>query len=242
VPRHRRVSPVGYAQHVLNRANDRKPLFPQVDDYVAFLALMRLAAEKVPIDLFTYTLMPTHFHFVLRVNVEGALSEYMRILSGSHVKQHHKRHGTTGRGHLYQGRFKNFVIADERHLLTVMRYVEANPLRAGLVKWAEHWPWSSANPRARVVASRPPLADWPISRPAQWLDFVNGSIDDEELHRIRTSVVRGRPFGAHEWQQSGPLSDDLRHTLNPTHRPARHSKIGSVSVPVPETVRLWEEV
>ena len=243
MPRYRRVSPTGYAQHVLNRANDRKLLFPQVDDYLGFLSLMRIAAEQHPIDLFNYALMPTHFHFVVRANEEGALSEYMRMLLGAHVKQHHRRHGTMGRGHLYQGRFKNFIIADDRHLLTVMRYVEANPLRAGLVRRAEDWPWSSASPHARRHLHRPALADWPVVRPAGWLDFVNGVIDEEELERVRTSLIRGRPLADPEWQIPGPLADDLRHTLNPTHRPARrHVKIESVSVPVPEAVRLWEEV
>lgn len=241
MPRHRRISPVGYAQHVLNRANDRNLLFPQNDDYLGFLSLMRVTADKITIELFNYALMPTHFHLIVRVNEEGALSAYMQALLGAHVKQHHRRHGTTGRGHLYQERFKNFVIEDERYLLTAMRYVEANPLRAGLVKRAEDWPWSSANRHARTHPNRPPLSEWPIERPPGWLDFVNGTVDEEELHRVRTSVVRGRPLGDAEWQRSGPLSDDLRHTVNPTHRPARHSKIGSVTVPVPEAVRLWEE-
>lgn len=131
MPRHRRISPVGYAQHVLNRANDRNLLFPQNDDYLGFLSLMRVTADKITIELFNYALMPTHFHLIVRVNEEGALSAYMQALLGAHVKQHHRRHGTTGRGHLYQERFKNFVIEDERYLLTAMRYVEANPLRAG---------------------------------------------------------------------------------------------------------------
>jgi putative transposase len=122
-----------------------------------------------------------------------------------------------------------------------MRYVEANPLRAGLVKRAQGWPWSSANPWARTLGSGPPLADWPTARPAGWLAFVNGSVDEEELDRIRTSVIRGRPLADAKWQLSGPLSNELRHTFNPTHRPARHSKIGTVSVPVPESGRLWEE-
>jgi putative transposase len=86
------------------------------------------------------------------------------------------------------------------------------------------------------------LAEWPIDKPAEWLDFVNGAIDEEELYRIRLSLVRGRPFGDPEWQESGPLSTELRHTLNPIHRPARGIKIGTVGVPVPEAVRLWEEV
>jgi putative transposase len=222
--RHRRVSPDGYVQHVLNRANDRKLLFPQTDDYFRFLSLMRKTAERVDIDLFAYCLMPTHFHFILRAEPGMAVSEYMRILLNAHVRQHQRVHNTVGRGHLYQGRFKNFVIGDARYLLNVLRYVESNAQRAGLVAAATDWPWSSASRHARHP-ERPPLADWPLPRTPYWEEYLRTVMHPDELERLRVSVHRGRPYGADQWVVETCKEMGLTHTLRDAHRPLRRDKI-----------------
>jgi len=224
MPRHHRVSPDGYPQHVLSRANDHKPLFPQDDDYSTFLSLMRRTAESVDIDLYSYCLMPTHFHFVVRCDQGVDLSAYMRLLLNRHVRLHHKNHGTTGRGHLYQGRYKNFVIGDTLHLQNVLRYVEGNAWRAGLVSKPEEWPWSSLSELASLP-ERPVLTPWPIERPTDWTECVSSSLPMYELNRIRAAVHRGRPYGPPEWEERGELADELRHTFNPRGRPPANGRI-----------------
>jgi putative transposase len=222
--RHRRVSPDGYVQHVLNRANDRKLLFPQTDDYLRFLSLMRKTAERVEIDLFSYILMPTHFHFVLRADHGEAVSAYMRLLLNKHVRQHHRIHNTIGRGHLYQGRFKNFVVGDTRYLLNVLRYVESNAQRAGLVATASDWPWSSAS-RLASHPERPPLSEWPLPRTSFWAEYIQHVMPQADLDRIRLSVRRGRPYGHDDWVLATCEQLDLKHTLNEPHRPCGRDKI-----------------
>jgi len=222
--RHRRVSPDGYAQHVLNRANDRKLLFPEVDDYLRFLSLMRKTAERVDVDLFAYNLMPTHFHFVLRAAHGEDVSAYMRLLLNAHVRQHQRIHNTIGRGHLYQGRFKNFVIGDARYLLNVLRYVESNAQRAALVSKASDWPWSSAS-RLANHPERPPLSEWPLPRTSFWTEYLQTVMSQDDLDRIRLSIRRGRPYGSNRWVEDDCENLGLEHTLNEPHRPLTRAKI-----------------
>ena len=74
---------------------------------------------------------------------DGALSDFLQLVTLTHVRRWHAYHGTTGTGHLYQGRFKSFLVQDDAHFLTVCRYVEANALRAGLAERAEGWSWEA---------------------------------------------------------------------------------------------------
>jgi putative transposase len=226
--RHGRVSPDGYVQHVLNRANDRKLLFPGTDDYLRFLSLMRKTGERVDVELFAYCLMPTHFHFVLRAEKGVAISEYMRLLLNAHVRQHQRVHGTVGRGHLYQGRFKNFVIGDARYLLNVLRYVESNAQRAGLAATAAGWPWSSASRHANHP-ERPLLSEWPLPRTPWWEEYIQTAMSAEDLARIRLSVRRGRPYGSEDWVKTTAEHMGLEHTLHEAHRPLSRDKIAGVA-------------
>jgi putative transposase len=97
--------------------------------------------ERHPIRILGYCIMPTHWHVVLWPDADGQLSAFLRGLTLTHAVRWHKHHHSTGSGHLYQNRFKAFAIAKGDRILTVLRYVERNPLRAGLVRRAKDWPW-----------------------------------------------------------------------------------------------------
>ena len=90
-----------------------------------------------------YCLMPNHFHLVLWPTADGQLSRFMQWLSMTHAQRRHAHRHSAGRGHLYQSRFKSFVIQEDGHFLSVCRYVERNAVRANLVKRAERWRWGS---------------------------------------------------------------------------------------------------
>ena len=142
--------------------------------------------------------MPNHFHLVLWPRAGSDLSAYMRWLMNTHVRRYHEHYGTTGHGHVYQGRFKNFVVQSDAHLYNVLRYVEANPVRANLVSDARLWRWSSAGFRF-TPDGRSYLTDWPLPRPANWGDYVNGTMAPDELRRIQLSVRKGTPYGEASW-------------------------------------------
>src|SRR3569623_757048 len=135
MPRRARSILGGYAYHVLNRANGRLRLFRKDADFAAFEEVLRQAQERLPLRILGYVVMSNHWHFVVwPKRDEGPLiSEFFRWLTVTHTQRWHAHHGTSGMGHLYQGRFKSFPIAADEHLLTVLRYVERNALRAKLV-------------------------------------------------------------------------------------------------------------
>ena len=116
--------------------------------------------------------MPNHFHLVLWPVHGQEVSAYMQLLMNVHIRDVQRRHGTAGTGHIYQGRYKNSAILTERHFINVCRYVEANPLCAGLVSRAQDWEWSSLV-RSGPVDDLNILTPWPIARPGKWTDLVN---------------------------------------------------------------------
>src|SRR5579864_4498621 len=143
MPRLARRAPGGLVYHVLNRANGRLRLFKKDDDYLAFQRVLVLAHERTPIRVLGWCLMPNHWHLVLWPQRDGQLTAFTRWLTLTHAQRWKHAHDAVGHGHLYQGRFKSFPIEQDDHLLTVLRYVERNPVRGKLVAAAERWRWGS---------------------------------------------------------------------------------------------------
>ena len=209
--------------HVLNRGNGRAEVFHKQDDYAAFLKLLQEASERVSMRLLAYRLMPNHFHLVVWPRKDGDLSRWMQWLLTSHVRRYHRHYQTSG--HVWQGRYKAFPIEDDEHLLTVMRYVERNPVRTKTipVRKAQRWPWSSIGVLAGDV-DRPQLHPGPVPRGRNWLRWVNQPQTEAELKAMRESVNRDRPFGSESWQKRTAKRLGLEHTLRPRGRPRKGVK------------------
>jgi hypothetical protein len=110
-------------------------------------------------------------------------------------------------------------------LLNVVRYAEANPLRAGMVDRAEDWPFSSLWHHARGTPD--PLVDaWPVDRPDDWIERVNRPQDDRELIRLRTGLTRGRPYGCNDWVTRMCRDLGLQFTLRDRGRPRKSPDAG----------------
>lgn len=159
--------------HVFNRRTDRQLLFPSPNAFDEFLHLMGTACKRYEIRICTYCLMDTHWHQAIWVREKGATSvvRYLQWLSSQHARTFRVRTGTRGNGHVYQDRYKSLPIQDDAHYFRVLRYIEANPLAAGLVDRAEYWPWSGA--AERVNRRRQILQTGPAPLPANWLEVVN---------------------------------------------------------------------
>jgi putative transposase len=224
MPRIGRIAPGGLVYHVLNRGNGRRRLFYKDADYAAFLKLLGEAIDRVPTRVLGYCLMPNHWHLVLWPREDGELSLFMRWLSNTHVRRYHQHYHTYGQGHVYQGRFKSFPVQDDRHLLTVLRYVEANPLRAKLVTRAEAWEWSSLSRRQSPSKKWNLLTDGPLDRPRNWPKLVNEVLRRADLETVRTSAARGRPYGDDQWAMDMARRMGLRPTLNERGRPRKIGK------------------
>jgi putative transposase len=216
MPRTARATPAGYCYHVLNRGNRRAEVYHSSDDYAAFVALMRRACARIPMRLLGYCLMPNHFHLALWPAGDHDVSRWMQWLLIAHVHAYRQTHRSTG--HVWQGRFKAFPIEEDQHLLIVLRYIERNPLRAGLVARAEEWPWSSL-----PTWGRPQLLPFvdagPVSRPSDWAAYVNQLETEAELARLRYSAWRQAPFGSDSWVNQTAAVLGLESSLRPPGRP-----------------------
>lgn len=216
MPRTARASQGGYGYHALNRGNARRTVFHKDGDYSAFLKLLSEAAERTHMRLLAYCLLPNHFHLCLWPHHDGDLSDYRMWLLTAHVRRYHQNYHSSG--HVWQGRFRAFPIQEDDHLLAVLRYIERNPLRAGLVDSAQEWRWSSA---ASSRGDKPVLDAGPVPRPEAWLERVNQPQNDAELESLRECLRRGRPFGHSAWMLATAKQLDLESSLRPRGRPRK---------------------
>ena len=220
MPRTARAIEAGLIYHVLNRGNARMKLFHKDADFEAFERVLGEGLERYPVRLLTYCLMGNHWHLVVQPKTDDALGRFLGWVGVTHVRRHHEHYHTRGGGHLYQGRYKSFPVQKEGHFLTVCRYVEANAVRAGLVKRVEDWPWCGFT--ARRGGKKPfTLATWPVDRPRNWRTLVNGDIADEKLDTLRTSVNRGRPYGDAKWTKRIAHRLGLEFTMRNPGRPRK---------------------
>jgi putative transposase len=209
----------------MNRAVARLPLFQKDADYEAFERVLVEAHEKFPLEVFSYCVMPNHWHFVLRPAKEGQLTAFLRWVAHTHTMRWHAHYGTSGTGHLYQGRFKAFPVEDDEHFYTVVRYIERNALRAKLVTKAQAWRWSSLWRREFAdTEARATLARWPVPHPRDWIARVNAPQTEAELDAVRRSVRRGRPFGNPDWERMIAERLGLESTFRPRGRPRSPEK------------------
>jgi len=220
MPRVARAVVAGGIYHVLNRGNARADIFLKAGDYEAFLRVLCEARERYPVDLFAWCLMTNHWHLVLRPREAPALSDFMRWVGVTHVRRYQEHYHQRGGGHLYQGRFKSFLVQSDAHFLTVCRYVEANPVRAGMVRRAEHWQWSSLGYDPASVP-RVTCADWPVDRPRGWAHVVNQALPPADADAVRISITRDRPFGDPAWTEQTVKRLGLLATVRPRGRPGK---------------------
>ena len=213
--------------HVLNRAVARLPLFRKAADYAAFERVLLEAYERHPTRILAWSLMRTHWHFVIWPREDGELTAFMRWLTHTHVMRWHVAHGTVGCGSLYQGRFKSFPVQRDEHFLTVCRYVERNALTAGVVDRAEDWRWGSLWVRHQHDERLSHLlSEWPVDRPGNWVSAVNRPMSPKEQEKMGTCIDRNRPFGSELWQKRTANRLGLTASLRPEGRPRKAKSAG----------------
>jgi putative transposase len=183
----------GVAHHVTQRGNRRQQVFFTDDDYAEYRALIAQSCSAAGVAVWAYCLMPNHVHLVL---VPADASGLRAALADAHRRYSRRINFREGwRGYLWQGRFAS-VAMDEPHLLACVRYVELNPVRAGLVARAQDWPWSSAAAhlagRDDLLAQVAPLRD----RVDDWPAFLAQGLDDDARDAIRRGERTGRPLGS----------------------------------------------
>jgi len=184
--------------------------------------VLEQAVERTQMRLASYCVMPNHWHLVVWPRGDGDLSAFVGWLTLTHTQRWHAHRQDTGSGHVYQGRFKSFMIQSDEHFLTVCRYVERNPLRAGLVERAAQWRWSSLwRRRSGDAEAKALLSDWPVERPDDWLRCLARSETRDQLDELRRCVNRGQPFGSASWIKRISRRFDLQSTFRSRGRPRK---------------------
>jgi REP-associated tyrosine transposase len=182
--------------HVLNRSNGRVRIFEDEYDYADFEYLLNEIVETFQMRILAYILMPNHWHLLLYPRKDGDLARSLHWLTTSHVRRHHTRKGTIGNGHLYQGTYKSFLIQNDAHLLTVLKYIERNATRAGLSETAEAWRWGSAYRRLYGDASQKRLlAELPVPLPENYRAWINEAEPAELLKKLRQTFIKEVFYG-----------------------------------------------
>ena len=145
----------------------------------------------------------------------------MQWLMTSHVRRYHCHYGTSG--HVWQKRYKSFIVEKDEHLLTIVRYIEGNPVRAGLVASAKDWVWSSHSERVGT-GGKNLIRSLSLSIPVEWTDYVDTPLTVEELEKVRRSVTRQAPYGGTKWQEQISKQLGIETTMRPRGRPGREIK------------------
>jgi len=218
-----RQSPGGYIYHVLNRANAGIQLFRRPEDYIAFEAILAEGLARIPMRLIAYCVMPNHWHPLLQPQSDGDLSRFMHWATMTHTQRWKVIHQSAGTGHLYQGRFKSFPVQGQYYYLTVLRYIEGNPLRAGLVRSSREWLWSSMALRRGVAKGKLALWPGPVDLPADWADTVDARTKVNEHARLDQSIRRGVPFGDDVWTRQTAIAMGIPIEPRPRSRPTHEA-------------------
>lgn len=221
MPRRHRYGMAGFVFHVINRGARRGRLFDDSRDYERFVAILRAALDERPIRLLGFCAMPNHFHLLVSPETDTQLPRFMHWLTGTHSVRWRIANGTIGEGAVYQARYKAIPVQTDEHFLRVARYVERNPLRADLVARAEDWRWGSLWHRD-VAKNNFPFAEWPVPRPAGWVELVNRPQTAGEIAAIRRSINRGCAFGNASWQDEVAKSLGIPGYFRGQGRPRRN--------------------
>jgi putative transposase len=230
MPRRPRIDLAGIPQHVIQRGNNRQPCFTTPGDYLFYLQELRDAARRFECAIHAYVLMTNHVHMLVTPGVVGAVSHMMQALGRRYVAVYNARHGRTGT--LWEGRFKAGLVDNERYLLTCYRYIELNPVRAGMVRQPDGYRWSShvANGCGGVDALLTPHAAYlelgrtPASRQAGYRSMFADAIAEHDLRDIRAHVQQQRALGSLHFRNSVELETGRCASVRPRGRPSRGEK------------------
>ena len=198
----------GFSYHVTQRGVDRGLIFRARTDYAVFLAILRRESARCQLRIHAYTLMRNHLHFLATPDSATSLPKTMQALGRSYVPFFNRRYNRTGA--LWEGRYRLALVYDERYWLTCMRYVELNPVRAGIVNKPEEYRWASyvhhafGKPDALVSghALYSTLGATPESCQLAWRRICGQNIPADHLESMRKSIREGIVVG-------GPLCPDV---------------------------------
>lgn len=212
-----RVQYPGALYHVIARGNNKRKIFFDDKDRRGFLKWLKDVAKTHNLIIHAYCLMTNHYHLLVETP-DGNLSIAMRDLNGNYSQWFNARHGRVG--HLFEGRFKSFVIEKETYLLTVARYIVLNAVRAGLVTHPRLWKWCSYNATAGIAKTPEWLhVDWLLGNFSKkrataqkaYREFVMAGLEDDPYEDLEHDLILGSPQFVHWiWDNHTAGSETLK--------------------------------
>ena len=219
MPRQRRIHVDGYPLHIVQRGNNRTRCFFADNDYVRYLNWLTDAVVKSGCELHAYALMPNHVHLLLTPHHADATPRVLMSLGRRYVRYVNRAYDRTGS--LWEGRYRSALIQTDDYLLACYRYIELNPVRAGIVRDPAHYRWSSyaANALGRL---EPCVTPHPIvaalgrdeeSRRLAYRKLFDVELEEATIDELRRSVNQCQPVGKRELQSK--LRQRKRRNVNP---------------------------
>lgn len=219
-----RLTIVGVPQHVIQRGNNRQATFFADEDYRLFLAYLGQAARKHGCSVHAYVLMTNHVHLLVTPNKPDAVSHTLQDVGRRYVQYvnfTYRRSGT-----LWEGRFKASLVDTQQYFLACCRYIEFNPVRAGIAKAPADYAWSSYRHYALGQESGllsaheeyQALGTTELERQCAYRDLFNNSVDENGLQEIRETVNRGWPLGSERFK------DEIEAALERAARPPKRGR------------------
>lgn len=214
MPRSARIVVPGLPHHVTQRGNRRQPIFFSDADRQAYRDLLARACVKTSTRCLAWCLMDNHVHLILVPETTDGLRATLARVHTTYSQRINAAQGIDG--HLFQGRFASYPM-DEAHLFVAARYVENNPVRAGMVAEAGEWPWSSA--RAHLQGASDGITDVAAlgDHIANWRAMLARGLEAaDEVEAIDAASRSGLPLGAPTWRAA--LAQRLGRSLTPADR------------------------
>ena len=202
-----RIDIAGYPQHLIQRGNNRQACFFSDEDRRCYLNWVQSSAKKYGACVHAYVLMSNHVHLLATGRHRGALGSMMQSLGRRYVRYVNSKYNRTGT--LWEGRFKSSLIESDRYLLACYRYIELNPVRAGIVRFPNQYRWSSYHFNANgcnceLVTPHETylsLGESRAARQAAYRQLFLESVDNDEIAAIRNHVNRGRVLGSASFKE-----------------------------------------
>jgi putative transposase len=201
MPRPARLNLPDIPQHVTQRGNNRQACFFTDDDYRLYLDLLAESCHKHRCELHAYVLMTNHVHLLMTPRTPGGVSLAIQDMGRNYVRTINRTYCRSGT--MWEGRFKSSLVDKERYCLACYRYIELNPVRAGMVQRPGDYPWSSFRSNAMSQANTlvTPHECWLMlganheDRAGAYLDLFDAALEQHEIDTIRYGIAKGLPTG-----------------------------------------------
>ena len=226
-----RLTLAGYPHHVIQRGNNRQPIFLETRDRETMLSLLDDNAKKFGVAVHGYVLMDNHFHLLATPQTQDGIPKWMQAVGRSYVRYFNDMHQRSGT--LWEGRYRATLIQAERYFLACMAYIDLNPVRAGMVARALDFPWSS---HAHYVGQRSDkwltphplvwaMGNTPFAREAAYAELVQSGIGAAQHKALTDATLQGWALGEPEFVANLQMKTARRVQKGAPGRPLSKSKI-----------------